>query len=80
LERVCLHDSFHVKTVIFQAENETWSIPVMDDAMLDRDAFPQFCEDLPLGPFDHVMITISMDKRVRIVIFCTSDGAERILD
>jgi len=52
----------------------------MDDAMLDRDAFPQFCEDLPLGPFDHVMITISMDKRVRIVIFCTSDGAERILD
>lgn len=73
-------DSFHLKAVTFKAGNQTWSIPVMDDCTLNRDSFPQFCADLNLGPFDHVMIAICADNRVRVIVFRTTDGAEQVLD
>lgn len=72
-------EDLKVEALVFKAANRRWTLQVTDDGGFDPVAFSTLCDDLFLHPFDFVMVGVCFDESVRIIIFRSNDGSEKIV-
>lgn len=71
-------EQLNLEAVVFKAANRTWTVQVMDDGALNTVAFSDFCTDLGLQPFDFILVGVCFNDRVRVIVFRSNDGSEKI--
>lgn len=74
-----LIQEYHLDELIFEVVDENWTIPILEDNVLNNISFSRMCEDLRFRPFDHLMIAMCQEKVVRVITFQSSDGSKKVL-
>lgn len=68
----------NLEVIVFKAANRTWTVHVMEDGALNDVRFFNFTTDLPLQPFNMILFGLCFDHTVRLIIFQSNDGSEKI--
>lgn len=68
----------NLEVIVFKAANRTWTVQVMEDGALNALGFLNFCTDLALHPFDMILFGLCFGYTVRVIIFQSNDGSEKI--